>query len=148
MYPLASAPLHTIALLNSRSVDGRNICQMLKYCLVTSKLLCNSSFHCVVYCQHFQSPILQVWICGIDTNAVDKWNIEGLMCIYLNCFIIALIRHNVGPWSLYFSPTHTKFHKKIDSLYFTLFKYSLHIGEPTMTEPWLVKMGDVMSIYT
>ena len=64
------------------------------------------------------------------------------------CFVSSFIRHNVGPWSLYFSPTHTKFHKKIDSLYFTLFKYSLHIGEPTMTEPWLVKMGDVMSIYT
>jgi len=29
-----------------------------------------------------------------------------------------------------------------------LFKYSLHIGEPTMTEPWLVNVVDTMSIYT
>ena len=43
----------------------------------------------------------------------------GLGLTYETCFIIALIRHNVGPWSLYFSLTHTKFKKglKVSSLF-------------------------------
>ena len=116
---------------------------------LSSESFCYSSFCCVVYCLHFQSPTTVALAIHYGLRrGTQPYSFRALCNLYLNCFVSSFIRHNVGPWSLYFSPTHTKFHKKIDSLYFTLFKYSLHIGEPTMTEPWLVKMGDVMSIYT